>query len=367
MTEKTQYATRLNRLTQKLKANSFEGAILAPGPNLQYYTGVKSLLLERLFLCFVPIADELCLVAPALESGAYLRSPVKIRVASWTDSEGPGKALQETLSRLRPKGKWSIEGDAPFRFLDALTKYAPIQVENADPLLQGIRAVKDPGELLGLRRAAAILSKSFLKLPDLIEAGTTEIELANGIKSIIFENGAESVEDVLVQTGPMSADPHHLPSSKKIRRKESIVIDATCTYESYFADVTRTFMLGLKSDFRDLYDNVLAAQEAATQVCKQNVTVGSVDEAARSHLRRNGLDSHFIHRTGHGLGLEVHEAPYIVPNGTEVLRPSMVFTVEPGVYFEGKAGVRIEDDVAITTSGRKVLTETLPKEFGWWS
>lgn len=324
------------------------------------------MLWERPFLLFVPLDGEPHLVAPTLESGPYLKSSIKILIHNWNDGEGPSTAFENAVKQLSMNGKWGLEGRVPFHFIHELLKHARLELEDAEPLLQEIRAVKHAQEISALRRAANILSKSFLKISGMTKVGITEIELAREISEEINSNGAESVGDVLIQSGAMAADPHHLPSSKKLRRKESVVIDATCTFSGYFADITRTFILGKNQYLETLYENVLEAQEAAISASKKGVTVGSIDDAARSHIRRNRLDEYFIHRTGHGLGLEVHEAPYIIPGGNEILQASMVFTVEPGVYLRDKTGVRIEDDVLLTDGGKKVLTKAVPKELGWW-
>ena len=217
-----------------------------------------------------------------------------------------------------------------------------------------------------MKRAASILSKSFKNIPRVMKPGVTELELAREVESEIYNNGAESVDDVLVQCGPMAADPHHLPSTKKIRKSESIVIDATCTCSGYFADITRTFLLGQNRQFEALYHEVLEAQQAAIEASDSGVTVGAVNQAARNRLKEANLDKYFTHRTGHGLGLEVHEVPYIIPEGKERLQPSMVYTIEPGVYVPEKTGIRIEDDVLVSEQGCSIITKSLPKEFGWW-
>ena len=314
----------------------------------------------------IPAEGEPHLVTPKLEAGPYVRCPVKIRIHSWTDAEGPAKAAQEAVAELGLTGKWGMEGSMPYGFVDQLSRFAEPQLENVDPILQGIRAIKDTQELQLLTRSAEILSKSFLNIPGLISEGVSEVELAQDIVREIHSNGAESVPDLLVQTGPMAADSHHLPSSRKLKRKESIVVDATCTYAGYFADITRTFTLGRDPTFERLYGKLLNAQIAAVKVARAGVAVGVVDNAARAYLRAQKLDSYFVHRTGHGLGLEVHEAPYIVSEGTELLQPSMAFTVEPGVYFQGKTGLRIEDDLVTRKESCKVLTKLVPKEYGWW-
>ena len=357
---------RLERLKKSIAVNGLEGMILVPGPNLRYYTGVNSLLLERPFLFFVSKEGDPHLVAPALESGPYLTNPIHMAVHSWDDGSGPRNAIERAVQQIGIRGKWGLEGRVPYQYISAFLKSSQPQLENAESILQGIRARKEPGEIKLLQQAALVLSKAFLKIPHMLKPGMTELELARKASEEIRRNGAESVEDMLVQSGAMAAHCHHLPSAKRINRNESIVVDASCTFSGYFADITRTFIIGKDPTFENMYRKVLDAQISAISASQQGVTVGSIDQAARNRLHQDGFDKYFVHRTGHGLGLEVHEAPYIVPGGSEIVDASMVFTVEPGVYIEGKTGVRIEDDIVVTKQGRRVLTKVVPKEFGWW-
>jgi Xaa-Pro dipeptidase len=335
------FLLRLEKLRGLTAENALDGIILVPGPNLRYFTSVNSLLLERPFLFFAPKDGQPHLVAPTLESGPYLRAPIQMVVHSWDDGEGPGKAIEETNQQLGIHGKWGLDGRVPYQYISALLKSAQPQLENAEAILQKIRGIKNAQEIKLLQRAASILSKSFLKIPNMVKRGMGELELARKISGDIQLSGAESAQDVLVQSGPMAADGHHLPGPRKIRRKESIVVDAGCTFSGYYADITRTFIIGRDSTFESLYESVRNAQMAAINACEKGVTVGSIDSAARNFLQQQGLGKYFVHRTGHGLGLEVHEDPYIVPGGNEVIEPSMVFTVEPGVYMQGKTGLRI--------------------------
>lgn len=333
---------------------------------MRYFTGVHSMLLERLFLLFTPRNGDPQLVAPTLESGPYQRGPFKIAVNSWTDSEGPTHALQTAIKALELRGEWGVEGRTPFRFINLLMNTAQPELTSAEDALQSIREIKDEEEIRHLKRAATILSKSFAEIPSMIKPGMKESELAGKLAQAIRANGADTVDDILVQAGKSSADPHHIASSRRIRRNESIVVDAGSTYSGYYADITRTFMVGVNDEFERLYSKVLAAQMAAIKMSKSGVTTGAVDAAARNTLRHNHLDGYFIHRTGHGLGLEVHEAPYIVEGGTEKLQARMAYTVEPGLYIPSKLGIRIEDDVLVTEREPTILTKALPKEYGWW-
>jgi Xaa-Pro dipeptidase len=355
---------RTRRLAERLRSAGLEGAIIVPGPNLVYYTGVRAHLFERPFLLLVQGDGDAHLLAPKLEAGPF-RGSIPLTVHAWDDNEGPSMAFRELLSGIGTKGTWGCEGRVPFGFLDHLLTRG-LKVKPADDILQSIREVKEPEELRLLERSAAILSGSILKVPGALREGMTEKELARFISDEATAGGADEV-DPMVQSGARAADPHSVTSTRKIRRGESVVIDVVSSYAGYAADITRTFMLGSDAEVEKVYRSVLSAQQKAIDSVRAGVATGKVDAAARGSLKRAGLARYFIHRTGHGLGLEVHEAPYIVAGGRELLRAGMVFTVEPGAYIPGRLGVRIEDDVAISRGGEgEVTTSTVPKEFGWW-
>jgi len=364
--QKQLYRARLGGLRKSLARKRFEGVVLVPGPNLRYFTGVKSLLLERPFMLLISLEGPAHLVAPKLEAGPYKECPVDLTIHEWTDSEGWDRAIEAASRELRPRGRWGVEGKVPFLFLHRLMKHASPRFDDAEPVLQGLREAKDEEEVALLRRSAEILSKSFQEFPSLVKEGMTELEIGRKATEAIYANGATKVDDLLVQSGPRGADPHGLPSSRKIRHGEGIVIDISSSFEGYFADVTRTMSLGTSKKLMEVYTKVLEAERLAVEAAAEGVRVGDVDAAARDHLARAGLGKYFIHRTGHGLGLEVHEAPYIVEGGMQRLKNKMCFTVEPGVYLRRKLGVRIEDDVLVE-NGRGVEITTPPKEFGWWA
>lgn len=365
MNQGSAYGKRISGLKQRLEEEGLRGAILVPGPNLRYFTGVNSLLLERPFMLFVPSDGEEHLVAPALEAGPYRSCPLKMEIHSWTDSEGSGGAVAEAVKGAGMKGRWGVEGKVPFLFLNKVLKKASPKLRDGEPILQGLREVKDKEEVQLLKKSANILSKSFSGFPGLIKEGMSELDLAKAATDTIYANGATKVDDMLVQSGPRAADPHGLPTSRKIGRGESIIIDVGSVYEGYYADITRTYCIGGSPEVEKVYAKVLEAEVSGIETAAAGARVGDVDGAARGVLEKAGMGKYFIHRTGHGLGLEVHEAPYIVEGGKEKLGPGMCFTVEPGVYIRGKLGVRIEDDVLIEGKRGAAITDT-PKDFGWW-
>ena len=365
MVDKQVFAARAGRLAKRLGGEGLDGVVMVPGPNIRYFTGVESFLLERPFVLLFPAHGDPHLVAPELEAGPYRRSPLKIAVYPWTDSEGPSAAIARAAKDAGFEGRWAVEGRTPFGYLRKLTRASRTKLEDGDPLLQGLREIKDEAEMRLLRRSATILSKSFREFPGLLKEGMTEADVAKAATDIIYQNGADKVDDMLVQSGARAADPHSLPSQKKVRKGESVVVDVGSTHGGYYSDITRTFCLGAATDVESVYEEVLEAQRQAIVAAKDGAEVGEVDGAARSVLRRAGHGKQFIHRTGHGLGLEIHEAPYIVQDGKERLREGMCFTVEPGVYLTGKLGVRIEDDVLMSAKAGEEITR-VPKDFGWW-
>jgi Xaa-Pro aminopeptidase len=355
---------RAGRLAKELRSAGLAGAIMAPGPNLTYYTGVRAQLFERPFLLLVQSDGDAHLLAPKLEAGPF-RSSIPLKVHAWDDTEGPSRAFSDLLRTVDATGTWGCDGRVPFAFLHHLLG-GGLKVKPADDVLQSIREVKEPGEVELIRRSAAILSEAVLKVPEVLREGMAEKELARFIVEDELANGADQ-SDPMVQSGARAADPHSETSTRKIGRGESVVVDVVSSYGGYAADITRTFVLGDDPSVEKTYRCVLSAQEKAIESAKAGVATGRVDAAARESLERDGLAKYFIHRTGHGLGLEVHEAPYIVSGGRERLRAGMVFTVEPGAYIPGKLGVRIEDDVVISKEGRtEVVTGKVPKDYGWW-
>jgi Xaa-Pro dipeptidase len=355
---------RIAVLAKEVRSAGLAGAIIVPGPNLRYYTGVSAHLYERPFLFLVQSDGEAHLLAPQLEAGPF-RGSVPMEVHAWTDNQGPSRAFGELFKDVDTKGAWGCEGRVPFGFLNHLLAKG-LKVKPAESILQSIREVKEPEELELLKRSAAILSGSILKVPEALREGMTERELSRFISEEALANGADEVEPT-VQSGARAADPHSVTSTRKIGRGESVVADVVSSYAGYAADITRTFVLGSGPDVEKTYESVLKANQRAIDTAGAGVATGKVDAAARGSLESDGLGRYFIHRTGHGLGLEVHEAPYIVAAGRELLRAGMVFTVEPGAYLPGKLGVRIEDDVVITKGGgAEVTTGKVPKEYGWW-
>jgi Xaa-Pro dipeptidase len=366
MSEYSSFQDRIDRLQNETAAHDLDGIVIGPGANLYYYTGTNALILDRPHLLFVPKEGDLHLVVPRLEAASYERSPLNVISHIWDDGEGPSKAFDDLARQVKISSRWGSDGAVPFRFFRHLAEYVEGGLMDAEPILQEIRAVKDEHEMELTEKGLSILCDSYKKIPQMLREGMTELELARKLSDDISYQGAEVPHEPMVQSGPKAADPHAFPSSKKIARGESIVIDIVCKYDGYHADMARSFIIGDDKEFEDIYSKVLEAQERAIKVANNGSRAGDIDRAAREYLSQNGLGSYFIHRTGHGLGLETIEAPNLIPGGTTVLKPSMVFNIEPGVYVPDRLGVRIEDELVTRTGETEVISSDLPKEFGWW-
>jgi Xaa-Pro aminopeptidase len=232
----------------------------------------------------------------------------------------------------------------------------------ASRVLGPLRAVKDRHELHMLARAARATDEAFRRLLEERIEGTTEREVAGRLGELMLELGLDRVEFAIVGSGPNAASPHHAPIDRPLRAGDAVVMDFGGTSGGYCSDMTRTVVVGEASaKLREVHEVVAEAQEVGVGAVYPGVPAEEVDRAARQVIERAGYGDRFIHRTGHGIGLEAHEDPYIVAGNAAPLRPGMCFSVEPGIYLEGDLGVRIEDIVVVTEDGARRLNHA-PRE-----
>jgi len=280
-----------------------------------------------------------------------------------------GPLLQAVGRHLRPKRRQRIVVSSARLTLggwNALTKAAGDNVKwkVADGLVEGLRAVKDASEIEQIRDAARLASEVMDATICLIRPGVSELDIAAEIGYRMRRKGAtgESFESI-VAAGPRSALPHARPTARRIGKNELVVLDLGAILRHYCSDLTRTVHVGKASArIRSWYSAVLEAQTAARDSLKSGVRCGAVDAAARNVLQRKGLGRYFVHSTGHGIGLEIHEDPRIARDQKALLKSGTVVTLEPGVYVEGVGGIRIEDDALVTPRGAEILT-TASREF----
>jgi Xaa-Pro dipeptidase len=352
---------RLEKLRTLMQNTGLDIVAFIPGANLRYLTGGVHYLMERPTILFIPLQGEPVAVLPKLETALFDRHSLKSNWHVWEDAEGYHGAFASALAELDVDGKTiGVEG-LRMRFTEGETirKYAPgATVIAADEQLVDLRIAKDADEIAALRKAIQISQDALQKTLDQVKVGMSERQIAEILESTIKALGGEGLSfDTILKGGGNSALPHSHPSDYLIQPGDALLFDFGATYQGYHADITRTVFVGEpKAEFRAFYEIVKAANVAGRAAAKPGVTAASVDRAARQILIDAGYESLIRHRTGHGIGLETHEDPYIVLGNDRILKSGMTFTVEPGIYKIGEIGVRIEDDVLITEDGSESLT-----------
>ncbi len=360
---------RLQRAADAARQAGIDALLLTPGADLRYLTGYDALPLERLTCLVVPAHGEPVLVVPLLErlaaeaSGAG--SVVKILTHGESDdacamtSDFIREAVNGSPSRVGLADRMWAEQVLRFRGLMSGTEQVP-----AGSVLRELRLRKTPDEVDGLRRAAAAIDRVHGRMGEWLRPGRTEDEVGRDIAQAITDEGHVQVNFVIVASGPNGASPHHHTSARVIEAGDPVVVDIGGTMaDGYCSDCTRTYVAGGHPDdeFARYYAVLLDAQQRSCESVRPGVTAESVDAAAREVIAAAGYGDNFVHRTGHGIGLEEHEDPYIVVGNDTLLDPGMCFSIEPGIYLPGRHGARIEDIVAVTDDGVERL-DTIDRE-----
>ncbi|GAB3434098.1 M24 family metallopeptidase [Flindersiella endophytica] len=347
---------RLSRARAATAAAGVDALLVSPGADLRYLTGYDAKPLERLTCLVLPADGDPLLVVPALERAAAQASPageLGLEIVDWQETDNPyslvAKLLPHSPRQLALDNQMWAEKVIAFRV--AMPTAAQLL---AGDILRELRMRKTPGEVEALRQAGAAIDRVHARIGEWLRPGRTEREVGADIADAILAEGHVTVDFVIVGSGPNGASPHHELSDRVIERGDPVVIDiGGTTAAGYCSDETRTYVAGgsAPEEFLAYYDVLLRAQIAACEHVRPGVTCESVDAAARSVIAEAGYGDQFIHRTGHGIGLQGHEDPYIVAGNTLALEPGMAFSVEPGIYFSGRHGARIEDIVVVTGTG----------------
>jgi Xaa-Pro aminopeptidase len=358
------FAGRLAAVSRSAQQRGVDAVLVTPGSDLRYLIGYDAIPLERLTCLVIPSAGDPTLVVPRLELLAAQASPAAdlgLAIASWTEIDDPNHLVASLIP-----GASTVALDDHMWAEKVLRLRAAMPATTqvlAGPLIAERRMRKDVDEVAALVRAGAAIDRVHALVPELLVPGRTEREVGADIAAAILEAGHASVDFVIVASGPNGASPHHEVSDRVVERGDVVVVDIGGTMPGgYRSDCTRTYAVGaVPNGFQDAYDVLLEAQIAAVEHAAVGVACESVDAAARDVLSAAGLGDLFIHRTGHGIGLETHEEPYIVTGNHLLLASGMAFSVEPGFYLEGRYGARIEDIVIVTSDGR-IVVNNQPRE-----
>jgi len=361
-------ATRLERLSRLINQAGLEAVVINPGPSLLYLTGLNFHLMERpTTLIVVPERDP-GLVIPELELGKL--DTARLKIVSFPFGDNPrlwDEAFAQAAAAYSLDGKKIGVEPNRLRFLELsyLQKAAPLaEFISAQSVLGRLRLHKDTEEIQSMRKAAEIAQAALDATLPMVKVGMTEREITAELSVNLLRCGSESELPFppIVASGPNTANPHAVPSNRRLQAGDLLLFDWGASYQGYFSDITRTFAIGhLSEELAKVYQAVKDANTAGKAAGKPGVRAGDVDHAARGVIQRAGYGLNFTHRTGHGLGMESHEEPYMFAENDLILQEGMVFTVEPGIYLPGVGGVRIEDDILITPEGHTSLTD-YPRE-----
>ncbi|MGZ8593770.1 MAG: M24 family metallopeptidase [Actinomycetota bacterium] len=355
------FAERRERAVEAAREADLAGLLVTPGPDLAYLTGHIPPPLERLTLLILATGRDPVLLVPALERPAAEAAAGAdgLELASWKDGEDP----YALAARVLRAGRYAVNDQTWSSHLLALElATADCIFVAAGRALPPLRAVKDEDEIERLRSAGRGADGVFGDVVRVPFAGRRELDVGADLDRLLRERGHERVEFTIVGSGPNGASPHHGASDRRIEPVDAVVLDFGGVAGGYCSDITRTVFVGEPDEEQRLvYDVVRAAQQAAFEAVRPGVPAQDVDRAARAVIVEAGYGERFVHRTGHGIGLEVHEPPYIVEGDETRLRAGMTFSDEPGIYLPGRFGVRIEDQLVVTEGGAERLNEA-PRE-----
>ncbi|MDG4666580.1 Xaa-Pro peptidase family protein [Mycobacterium sp. 236(2023)] len=349
------YAQRLQAAAAAASTAGLAGLVITPGYDLRYLTGSRAQTFERLTALVLPAAGDPTIIVPRLELASLKESAVTdlgVAVRDWVDGDDPYRLVADVLPGEGPHHVAVTDSMPALHLLPLADVLGAVPILATD-VLRTLRMIKDPAEVDALRKAGAAIDRVHARVPEFLVPGRTEADVAADIAEAIVAEGHSEVAFIIVGSGPNGADPHHECSDRELRAGDIVVVDIGGPYDpGYNSDSTRTYSIGEPDpEVARRYAVLQRAQQVAVDAVRPGVTAEQIDAAARDVLAAAGLADAFVHRTGHGIGLSVHEEPYIVAGNALPLQEGMAFSVEPGVYFPGQWGARIEDIVIVTADG----------------
>jgi len=353
------YKKRHEKLLEVLKKEEAHGFIFCLSVNMGYFTGFFEGQAERFLALLVPFKGDPVFLVPKLYYDQICENTWVENVTSWTDGEDPYEKMASIIKEKKLlNSKIAVDDTLRSDFLIPLQEKLPqVKFITGGKIINTLRRIKSKHEKDLMMYIGDISDKVLEKVISAIQVGISELTISNLVYDSFQELGTQCATVPIVSSGPFSAQPHYRATDKIIANEEPVILDWGGDWKHYKSDMTRTVFLGKPSEeFLKIYGIVRKAQETGVKNVKSGRTCEEIDRIVRKVIEDEGYGKYFIHRTGHGLGLEVHEEPYIVEGNKMVLEPGMVFSIEPGIYLPGKYGVRIEDCVVVTEKGAESLT-----------
>ena len=350
---------QLDRAGTAMAESDTEALLIGPGADLRYLTGYVALPLERLTLLVARADGRHGLVVPRLEAQRAKDSglPEGLELVTFEETDDPFGLVVSLLDGVDRRGRLAVGDRLWAMFVLGLQGALPdARWTLASDIVGPLRMRKDASEIDALRRAAQAIDRVHAQVPEILRPGRSEAEAGRDIADLIIDEGHERVNFVIVGSGPNGASPHHETGERVLQRGDSVVVDIGGALDGYCSDCTRNYVVGgepaaLDPEYASAHAVLETAQRAACDAVKPGVTAAQIDAVARDVLTDAGYGEAFLHRTGHGIGLEEHEDPYLVAGNDLPLEPGMAFSIEPGIYLEGRFGQRIEDIVVVTDDG----------------
>ena len=360
--------SRLDKLNASLRTSGLDAVILNPGPTLSHLTGLRFHLMERPVVLLLARDQVPAIVLPELELQKVSSLPYELQVFAYPENPAEwGGVFRKAAQSLSLDGKRIGVEPRQLRLLEFryVRDGAPeAEYPDASDVLSGLRLRKDASEVDAMRQAVRIAQNALEATIPFIKIGMTEKEIAAELVTQLLRHGSDPELPFapIVSGGPNAANPHASPSDRKLQAGDLLVVDWGAGYEGYISDLTRTFAVGeVEEEYKKIHQIVQDANAAGRAAGKPGVPCAAVDKAARDVIEQAGYGEFFTHRTGHGIGMEGHEEPYMRGDNMQLLEPGMAYTVEPGIYLPNRNGVRIEDNVVITKTGADVLSD-MPRE-----
>ena len=356
--------SRLESLNTSLQTSGLDAVILNPGPTLTHLTGLRFHLMERPVVLMFAKDQIPAIVLPELELQKVASLPYELQVFAYSENPSEWDGMfRKAAQSLRLDGKRIGVEPRQLRLLEFrhVKAGAPeADYPDASAVLSALRLRKDQAEIDAMRRAVKIAQDALEATLPQIKIGMTEKELSSELVVQLLKHGSEPELPFapIVSGGPNAANPHASPTERKLQAGDLLVVDWGATYDGYISDLTRTFAVGeVDEEYQKIHKIVQESNAAGRAAAQPGVPCANVDKAARDVIERAGYGVYFTHRTGHGIGMEGHEEPYMRGDNRQLLEPGMAFTVEPGIYLPDRNGVRIEDNVVITQTGADVLSD----------